>query len=72
MDKTSILSIFNHSHLKAAPGQKSFSGVSHIFLRMANAGSLVNPCNVVQKDGFKFMIYNGSVQEMWLLLLICL
>lgn len=72
VDKTSILPIFNHSRLKAVPGQKSFSSVSHIFLRIPNAGSSVNPCSVVQKDGLKFVIYNGPVQEMRLLLPTCL
>jgi len=72
MEKTSILPIFNHSLLKAVLGQKTYSGVSLIFLKMSNAGSLVNPCNMVQKDGLKFMIYNRPVQDMQLLLLTCL
>lgn len=41
MDNTSFLPIFNHSHLKAVPGQNSLSGVSHIFLMLSNSDSLV-------------------------------
>lgn len=72
MDKISILPLFNHSCLKAVPGQISFSGFSHIFLRMSNASSLVKPSNMVQKVGLKFLIYSAPVQEMQLLLLTCL
>lgn len=49
MDNTSFLPIFNHTHLKAVPGQNSLSGVSHIFLMLSNSDGLVTPCNVVQK-----------------------
>lgn len=72
IDKTFILPIFNHSPLNNVPGQKCFSGVSYIFCRMSDAGSLVNPSNVDQKNGLNFMIYNGPFQETHLLLLICL
>lgn len=72
MDNTSFLPIFNHSHLKSLPGQNSLSVVSHISLMLSNSDGLVNPCNMVQKDCLKFIIYSGPVQEMWLLLLTCL